>query len=259
MHVDPATGEESLGHPLDAADGRRRRWREWCDTWWPLSAASPAPAPRSGPPATRAWADVVGRVSRGLAVAVDYGHTRDARPPFGSLRSYRDGREVDLLPDGSRDVTAHVAVDSVADRVGGVVLRQREALHRLGVSGARPDLELATSDPAGYVAALARRPRPPSSPPRAGSATSTGSSPPSATSRTRSRAERQEPTPRQHQVHRAADVVAGACARAGQCALLLQEGPSLPAAGAGAHPHRSRRAVDVHVGEAAAGAAAAPG
>jgi hypothetical protein len=45
-------------------------------------------------------------------------------------------------------------VDSVVDRVGGVVVRQREALRRLGVSGARPDLGLATSDPAGYVAAL---------------------------------------------------------------------------------------------------------
>ncbi len=30
------------------------------------------------------------------------------------MRSYADGREVDVLPDGTRDVTAHVAIDSVA-------------------------------------------------------------------------------------------------------------------------------------------------
>jgi hypothetical protein len=70
------------------------------------------------------------------------------------LRSYLRGQEVDVLPDGSRDVTAHVAVDSVAARVGGVVLPQRDALRALGVSGARPELALATRDPQGYVRAL---------------------------------------------------------------------------------------------------------
>jgi SAM-dependent MidA family methyltransferase len=153
LHVEPATGEESLGQPLTHATVSASL-AGWCDTWWPLSAAEPGTRAEVGSARDAAWAEVVGRVTRGLAVAVDYGHVRGARPPFGSLRSYRDGVEVDLLPDGSRDVTAHVAVDAVSDRVGGVVLRQREALHRLGVSGARPDLALATSDPAGYVAAL---------------------------------------------------------------------------------------------------------
>ena len=41
----------------------------------------------------------VGRVTRGLAIAVDYGHLADARPPFGSLRSYRGGAEVDVAVD----------------------------------------------------------------------------------------------------------------------------------------------------------------
>jgi hypothetical protein len=72
------------------------------------------------------------------------------------LRSYQHGREVDVLPDGSRDVTASVAVDAVAERVGGVVVRQREALTALGVSGARPDLGLATGDPEEYVRSLSR-------------------------------------------------------------------------------------------------------
>jgi SAM-dependent MidA family methyltransferase len=154
VHVEPRTGEESLGRPLDhgtVAPGLAR----WCDTWWPLDAVEPGTRAEVGSSRDGAWADVVGRVTRGLALAVDYGHTRTSRPPFGSLRSYRDGAEVDLLPDGSRDVTAHVAVDAVADRVGATVLTQRDALHRLGVSGARPDLGLASTDPAGYVAALA--------------------------------------------------------------------------------------------------------
>jgi SAM-dependent MidA family methyltransferase len=153
LHVDPVSGEESLGQPLTHATVAASL-AGWCDTWWPLSADEPGTRAEVGSTRDAAWAEVVGRVTRGLAVAVDYGHVLGTRPPFGSLRSYRDGAEVDLLPDGSRDVTAHVAVDAVADRVRGVLLSQREALHRLGVRGARPDLALATSDPAGYVAAL---------------------------------------------------------------------------------------------------------
>jgi hypothetical protein len=61
-----------------------------------------------------------------------------------------------VLPDGSRDVTAHVAVDAVAAACGGTLMRQRDALARLGVDGRRPSLELATSDPAAYVRALGR-------------------------------------------------------------------------------------------------------
>ncbi len=154
VHVDPATGRESLGSTLTSAQVPASL-AEWVGRWWPLDAREPGTRAEVGTTRDTAWADVVGRVSRGLAVAVDYGHTLDGRPPFGSLRSYRDGHEVDVLPDGSRDVTAHVAVDALADRVGGVVRRQREVLHGLGVSGQRPPLELATDDPAGYVRALA--------------------------------------------------------------------------------------------------------
>ena len=154
VHVDPATGEESLGQPVDhhtvpASLGR------WCEQWWPLNPAEPGTRAEVGTTRDAAWADVVRRLQRGLAIAVDYGHTRADRPPFGSLRSYRDGAEADLLPDGSRDVTAHVALDSVAAAVGGSVLSQRDALRSLGVSGARPDLATATVDPAGYVRELA--------------------------------------------------------------------------------------------------------
>ena len=153
VHVDPADGRETLGSSLtdrSVPPGLAA----WCARWWPLT--EPGTRAEVGTTRDEAWADVVRRVTRGLAVAVDYGHDASARPPLGTLRSYRDGREVDVLPDGSRDVTASVAVDAVADRVGGAVVRQREALSALGVSGTRPDLGLATSDPQGYVHALSQ-------------------------------------------------------------------------------------------------------
>lgn len=153
VHVDPRTGVESHGQPLTHATVSPSL-AAWCDEWWPLSSAEPGTRAEIGSTRDSAWTDVVRRVTRGVAIAVDYGHTRSDRPPFGSLRSYRDGAEVDLLPDGSRDVTAHVAVDAVADRVDGSVVRQRDALRALGVSATRPDLALATTDPTGYVAAL---------------------------------------------------------------------------------------------------------
>jgi SAM-dependent MidA family methyltransferase len=154
VHVDPATGAESLGHTLTHSSVAVSL-RAWVERWWPLDLREPGTRAEIGTTRDTAWADVVDRVTRGLAVAVDYGHLREDRPAFGTLRSYRDGQEVDVLPDGSRDVTAHVAVDAIAARVGGEVRRQRDVLSSLGVSGRRPELALATSDPAGYVRALA--------------------------------------------------------------------------------------------------------
>ena len=58
------------------------------------------------------------------------------------------------MPDGSCDLTAHVAMDSLgADSL----TTQRAALHDLGLAAAAPPHDLAHADPAGYLAALARR------------------------------------------------------------------------------------------------------
>ena len=153
VHVDPVTGEESLGHPV-TANGVPPSMRRWLDDWWPLPS-EPGARAEIGSTRDSAWADVVGRVDRGLAIAIDYGHTRGDRPASGSLRSYRHGRAVPVVPDGSRDVTCHVAVDSVAAAVGGTVTTQRAALGRLGVATGRPPLTLAAEDPQAYVEALA--------------------------------------------------------------------------------------------------------
>ncbi|MEU3949072.1 SAM-dependent methyltransferase [Streptomyces sp. NPDC029526] len=133
----------------------------------PGRAGSPGPASvraeeglraEIGLPRDRAWASAVRTVARGLAVAVDYGHTLGSRPPFGTLTGFREGRETAPVPDGSCDLTAHVALDACAAAVpgpGGRLLTQREALRALGVSAGRPPLSLASTDPAGYVRALA--------------------------------------------------------------------------------------------------------
>lgn len=142
--VDPESGDERLGDPIESA---------WLDAWWPL--AVPGDRAEIGEPRDEAWTQAVEAVT-GIAVAIDYGHLVDARPPYGSLASYREGQEVDIRPDGSRDVTAHVAVDAVAECVGGRLERQRDVLARLGVDGTRPPLELADSDPPRYLAELAR-------------------------------------------------------------------------------------------------------
>lgn len=148
-------GTEHLGAPLSS---------EWADTWWP----SPAPPPpelsgrqrartRSGPGSSPyrveigasrdlAWAAAVARVRRGLAVAVDYGHTVADRRP--TLTGYRSGRQVPPVPDGSCDLTAHVALDAVAAATGSVLVRQRDALQALGISAALPGEGLAQASQA---------------------------------------------------------------------------------------------------------------
>ena len=146
--VDPATGREELGPDVDAAD------RFWLARWWP--GAHPGTRIEIGWPRDVAWADAVASVRRGCALAVDYGHQRPARPPLGTLTGYRSGRQVPPRPDGSTDVTAHVAVDSAAVAAGTAyrIIGQRAALRELGIDGGRPPLDLARTDPAAYLRAL---------------------------------------------------------------------------------------------------------
>ncbi|WP_330283047.1 SAM-dependent methyltransferase [Streptomyces sp. NBC_00588] len=147
-------GTERLGEPVGGAEAR------WLDRWWPLPPEEGLRA-EIGLPRDEAWADAVAALDRGLAVAVDYAHTLDARPAFGTLTGFRGGRETRPVPDGSCDITAHVALDACAAHAtahapsGARLLRQRDALRALGLTGARPALALASTQPAAYVRALA--------------------------------------------------------------------------------------------------------
>ncbi|GII84464.1 hypothetical protein Ssi03_24540 [Sphaerisporangium siamense] len=152
--VDPGTGEERLDGPPEERD------RRWLERWWPLAATGLRA--EIGRPRDEAWAGVVARLARGLAVAADYAHPVDNRPPYGTLTGYRDGACVPPIPDGSCDITAHVALDACAaagERAGAIsttLTTQRHALRDLGVTGRRPPLSLAATDPGGYLRALAR-------------------------------------------------------------------------------------------------------
>ncbi|RBQ14201.1 hypothetical protein DP939_41715 [Spongiactinospora rosea] len=150
--VNPATGEERLGPPPEPAD------LAWLERWWPLSPGRRAEIGRTR---DEAWASVLRRLTRGRAVAVDYAHPVDNRPPCGTLCGYRDGTVVPPIPDGSCDITAHVALDSCAaaapaGRTATHLTTQREALRALGLTGTRPPIELAHTAPREYLRALAR-------------------------------------------------------------------------------------------------------
>jgi SAM-dependent MidA family methyltransferase len=155
VEVDQETGAERLGDPLEPED------TQWLARWWPVPERDgPGRGPGGdedwraeiGRSRDEAWAHAVASMGAGLAVAVDYGHTRADRPRTGTLTGYRNGRQVPPRPDGSCDLTAHVAMDALGE---GTLTTQRAALHALGVAGRRPPLALAAQDPTGYVRALA--------------------------------------------------------------------------------------------------------
>lgn len=151
-----ATGEERRGDRVDHAD------QVWLDHWWPL--VDDGERAELGLSRDAAWCQAVAKLDRGLAVCADYAHDLGQREAglwaSGTLTGYQKGRQVAPTPDGSTDITAHVALDSVAaaGEVAGatdtLLLDQRTALRALGVTGGRPDIALASTDPHAYLRAL---------------------------------------------------------------------------------------------------------
>ncbi|MET0711784.1 MAG: SAM-dependent methyltransferase, partial [Jiangellaceae bacterium] len=156
VHVEPETGAERLGNPPGPDD------ESWLARWWPLEEAEPGARAEIGRERDSAWADAVRRVRRGVLVAIDYWHRRGDRPPTGTLAAYRAGRMVPPVPDGSCDITAHVALDSCAsagDEAGAtatLLTTQRQALRALGVDASLPPRTLALDDSRAYLAALSQ-------------------------------------------------------------------------------------------------------
>ncbi len=87
-------GTEVLGGTVEGPDAA------WLARWWPLDT-EPGVRAEIGRPRDEAWAAAVASLERGLAVAVDYAHDREARPPFGTLTGFRAGRETAPVPDAA--------------------------------------------------------------------------------------------------------------------------------------------------------------
>lgn len=155
VEVAPDGTERLAGEPNDSQQA-------WLEHWWPTwRTGQIGERAELGLMRDAAWTEAVATLDAGVAVAIDYAHAVDTRPPFGSLTGYAEGRQVPPVPDGRRDLTAHVALDACAAAAGHLAdwarrLDQRTALHRLGISGARPDLAKAAADPLGYLRALSR-------------------------------------------------------------------------------------------------------
>lgn len=148
------SGAEVAGEPVGDDE------RAWLARWRPGARRAEVGSPRD-----EAWAGAIRRMRRGLAVAVDYAvplQGIDPRHAGGTLVGYRAGAEVAAVPDGTRNLTAHVLLEAcaaagfAAGAADTVITTQREALRALGVTGARPPLAGATADPRGYLAGLAR-------------------------------------------------------------------------------------------------------
>jgi len=138
-------GETRLGDPVTAEDAA------WLAEWWPISVEGERA--EIGSPREAAWRDLTARLTRGAALAIDYGHMKGRRPVAGTMNGFRDGREIPPIPDATRDITAHVAVDAIeCDHRE----RQRDALLRLGLDPSLPPIPMAFHDPVGYAEALAK-------------------------------------------------------------------------------------------------------
>lgn len=137
-----ADGQERLGPPPPVEE------LDWLNRHVPDPEATRAEV---GLARDRAFADLAQRVRHGLVVAVDYGHTRADRPRHGTLTGHRHGTVVAPVPDGTVDLTAHVAVDTLP---AGERSRQRDVLTALL---GRPDLpphDLAAREPGRYLQRL---------------------------------------------------------------------------------------------------------
>jgi SAM-dependent MidA family methyltransferase len=143
--VNVSSGDEQLGDIVTGTD------REWCQWFWPIDRMEPGDRLEIGETRDTAWDDLLARLASGLAVAVDYGHTIDSRPAPGTLTGFRQGRQVLPIPDGSCDLTAHVAMDSLTHDE---LTDQRTALRQLGISGQTPPHDLSRSDPMAYLRGL---------------------------------------------------------------------------------------------------------
>ena len=119
--VDPQTGAEESGPTLHDSTTRTLmadpgRSADWLDRWWP--ATRPLARREIGDTRDRVWSKVRRVISTGHAIAIDYEHRLADRErglwDAGTLKGFASGRPRRPVPDGSVNITAHVALDSCA-------------------------------------------------------------------------------------------------------------------------------------------------
>lgn len=143
VEVETTTGAERLADPLDPADAG------WAARHWPTH---PGRTLDIGRTRDLAWTQLCERVRSGAVVAIDYGHLADARPPASTVIGYRSGSTMPAVPDGTMNVTAHVAMDCLTSDQ---LVRQRDILR--SHEPLPPSLETAHTRPLDYLEQLAAR------------------------------------------------------------------------------------------------------
>lgn len=123
MH-EPSADAMILGKVLDAATHRAEL--DWIDKWWP--ALRPLMRVEVGIERDLAWEALTQWITSGLAIAIDYAHMRAERElglwDGGTVAGYAKGRAVPPRLEQSMNLTAHVALDSVAMAASGRPLTQ---------------------------------------------------------------------------------------------------------------------------------------
>ncbi len=119
--VDPTTGAEEIGPALDDPAASRfiddpAGSLEWLERWWP--ATRPMARREIGLTRDRVWRRLRDVLACGTAIAIDYHHSLPDRRrgvwDGGTLQGFLRGRPRRPIPDGSMNITAHVALDSCA-------------------------------------------------------------------------------------------------------------------------------------------------
>ena len=130
---DPRTGQPIPGRPLSTR--RDAALLDWLERWWPMTR--PLMRGEIGTTRDELWTELTAWIRIGYAIAVDYAHLKEDRLrgawDGGTLTGYREGQVVTPAADGRVNLTAHVALDSVAAAASGNPLTQ------LRRSGPTPD------------------------------------------------------------------------------------------------------------------------
>jgi len=124
VHVS-ASGREALGARLSETSVPQSIGL-WLTEWWPVVDFGVGARAEVGTSRDAAWAGVVRRLGAGgVALAFEPFHLASSRPRLGSLASSGSAP----VPDGAHDLSAAVALDSVAAASGGRVVAEADLFY----------------------------------------------------------------------------------------------------------------------------------